>query len=123
MQRAISMLRAELDSMEAAQVEPLAAEATRASAASWARRGQGQSGEATAPRAQWSALVEGERVAPAGGAEQALASSADAGRGPFNAGNDGADALPDQPGDGETRLIVTNVQRQLSILVDNTRLR
>ena len=43
---------------------------------------------------------------------------------PFGSGDDGVDALPERLIEGGgTRLTVTNIQRQLSILVDNTRLR
>ena len=122
--RAVGMLRAELGGAEAAQVEGFVAEAADAAAAAWARRMDGKGGEAAAPRAQWAAFAEDERVAPAGGAEEPLGGGAAAGSGPFGSGDDGVDALPERPGaGGGSRLTVTGVQRQLSILVDNSRLR
>ncbi|CAK0851600.1 unnamed protein product, partial [Prorocentrum cordatum] len=122
--RAVGMLRAEPDGVEAAEVEGLVAEAAHAAAAAWARRMEGKGGEAAAPRAQWTAFAEDERVAPAGGAEEPLGGGAAAGGGPFGSGDDGVDALPERPGArGVSRLTATGVQRQLSILVGNSRLR
>ena len=70
--------------------------------------------EERAPRAQWAALGPDEHVAPSGGAERPLTAPGTA--------SDARGAEGEADGEGG-RLTVTNFQRQLSILVDNTRLR
>ena len=123
--KAITMLRNELDAPEEAHVETIAAQGSEASAVAWARRLRGNTGEVTAPWAQWSAIATDERVVPAHGSEEPLGGGERraASLGSFGGNDDGVDALPERPRDGGTRLSAPAVQRQLNILVDNTRLR
>lgn len=114
-------LRTNLDPAEAAQIEELVDGAIRTATQAWTSRCSGRGSEARAPRAQWTALTKDEHVQPRHGGESTLASGNGPGD-PFE-DNDGADALPEHGQSNGSRLTVTNLQRQLSILVDNTILR
>jgi len=114
---ASTMLKNELDPSEAAQVDSLVQGVTKASAELWQMRMSGRGRDARVPRAQWTALSQDEHSTPNGGSEAPLQQQAP--RNPFT--DDTEDEISEIGGNG--KLTVTNVQRQLSILADNTRLR
>ena len=115
----MALFTATLDDAEACQVAPLVRQAAENAATDWQRRTIGQTAVARLPRVQWTGIAPMDTVPPSGGAEMPIGAQADD---PFH-DQPQDDGLADGPGGGLARLSVTSLQKQLCILVDNTKLR
>jgi hypothetical protein len=113
LQDVTTAFKLQLDAPERSQVDDLVERAQAAAAGDWERLQTGRVGssEHVLPRAQWTGIEVDDLVEPRAGAEEAL-----------GAQGDGRNLEDEGSGEGGTPT-VNNLQKQLTVLMDNTRLR
>ena len=112
MDSAVASLEGKLDEPEEGQVRRLVNASSNAAAIQWKAFVAGRPGAASQPRAQRTGLTPQEEVASRNGSQM-----------PLGELDSLADSSDDELSGREVRLSVGNLQRQLSVLVDNTKLR
>ena len=118
--QAVRLLQARLDAPEAAQVLRLVESCAGAASRQWVARRVGLDSQEQSPRAEWRAVDDSDHVPPAWQAQDALAGESARAAGPVETGR--VDELTDEP-EKSVALSPAGMQRQLSLLVDNTLLR